>query len=165
VVRSRLTALIITAFALAACPARAATTASGTITAHVESAIAVSFNVSDFNFPNANPADVPSVPPTEGGITIAVKARGPLSMPVTLTVQANDDLRSGANVIPIDKITWTVTGSGFAPGTMSKAAAQSMGSWSGPGEHSGTFAFRFENSFDYEPGVYSATVTYTVTGP
>jgi hypothetical protein len=74
-------------------------------------------------------------------------------------------LISGGDTILIGNVTWTATGTGFVPGTMSRTSAQSAGSWTGSGSRSGTFSYFLANSWDYATGSYSASSTYTLTAP
>ncbi len=98
-------------------------------------------------------------------VSLDVKARTTTNCNVTLTVLASDDLSNGTDVIGIGNLTWTVTGTGFAAGTMSKTAAQSIGAWTGGGTQSGTQTYKPVNSWRYKTGSYSTTVTQTLTAP
>jgi hypothetical protein len=48
---------------------------------------------------------------------------------------------------------------------MSKATAQSVASWTGPGNREGTVSFALANSWDYKTGSYTVGATYTLTAP
>ena len=48
---------------------------------------------------------------------------------------------------------------------MNKAAAQSLGSWTGSGNRAGTQTYKLANSWSYATGAYSTSVTYTLTAP
>lgn len=99
-------------------------------------------------------------------LDVTVKARTAPSETVTLTVVAGDDLKTAADdVIGINNLTWTATGSGFVAGTSNKAVAQSVGSWTGSGTRNGTQTYRLTNSWAYATGSYSVTLTYTLTAP
>jgi hypothetical protein len=84
---------------------------------------------------------------------------------VVLTVQAGDDLRSGLDVIPASAITWTTTGAGFSPGTLSKLVPVTVGAWTGSGAWSGTQTLAFTNSWTYSTGTYTCVLVYTLSGP
>ena len=84
---------------------------------------------------------------------------------MTVTVLADGDLTSGGDTIGISFLTWTVGGAGFVAGTMSDAVAQSLASFTGPGNRGGTQTYALTNSWDYAIGNYSATITYTLTVP
>jgi hypothetical protein len=94
-----------------------------------------------------------------------VRARVQRNSQVTLTVQSTDDLRSGVTVLPASLMTWTVTGSGFAGGTLSRSAPQLVGRWTGSGVRVGAQNYRFENRWTHPTGTYSATLVYTLASP
>jgi hypothetical protein len=115
-------------------------------------------------FADADPDGTPTISAT--ALDIAVKARTSPSGNVTLTVVASGDLKNATNdVISISNLTWVVTGAGFAPGTSNTTVEQSVGSWTGSGNYSGTQTYRLANSWAYATGNYSTTLTYTLTAP
>jgi hypothetical protein len=117
-------------------------------------------------FANADPDTTPSITATEGAIAIDAKAKTSTGSTVTLTVLAANDLQgSGSDIIAINNITWAATGAGFTGGTMSKAAAQTVASWTNSGSRSGTQTYQLANSWDYATGSYSTSATYTLTAP
>ena len=120
---------------------------------------------STLTFPDASPETTPSISANEGPISITAKARTSTSGNVTLTALASNDLASGSDTIGITNITWTASGTGFVAGAMSKATAQTVGSWTGSGEKTGTLTFALANNWSYPTGNYTATVTYTLTAP
>lgn len=117
------------------------------------------------SFPDANPDSVPSVPADTNPLSVTSSTRTGSSLTTTLTCLASDDLTSGSNTIGIGNLSWTATGSGYAAGTMSKATGQAAGSWAASGKRTGTFSYFLANSWLYVTGVYSTTITYTLTGP
>jgi hypothetical protein len=62
-------------------------------------------------------------------------------------------------------MTWTATGTGYVAGTMNRTTAQTAGSWTGPGQHPGTFSYFVTNLWSYVIGNYSTTITYTLNSP
>jgi hypothetical protein len=48
---------------------------------------------------------------------------------------------------------------------MNKATAQTVGSWTGSGNRSGTQSYALANSWNYATGAYTAMATYTLTAP
>ena len=115
-------------------------------------------------FADADPDVTPSITATP--LTVDVKTRTAAASNVTLTVLASDDLKAGSDVIAINNLTWTVSGSGMAAGTMNKTTAQSLGGWTGSGTRTGmTQTYALANSWAYATGSYSSTVTYTLTAP
>lgn len=117
------------------------------------------------NFPDADPVTVPSI--SAAGLNVQAFARVAPAAGVSLTVQAGGDFLSGTDAIGIANLTWaTAGGAGFnATGTMSSAAAQAVGNWTGPGAHNATQTYSLANSWTYVPGNYVVTLTYTLTTP
>lgn len=116
-------------------------------------------------FPDRDPDGVPLIPAAGGPLAVVAKARATPGSPVTLTVEALDDLRSGTDVIPASALSWTTTGSGFVDGTVSRGAARTVASWPNSGVRTGTQTYRLQNSWSYAPGTYTLTLTYTLTAP
>jgi hypothetical protein len=125
----------------------------------------LSLSANNVSFPDADPDLVPLIPAAGGPVTITAKARATPNELVTLTVLAADDLRSGVNVLPVSLITWTASGPGFVNGTLSRSAAQLVATWPGSGVRAGTQTYRFENRWTHASGVYTVTLTYTLTSP
>ena len=148
-----------------AVPVSAQQTATATVgvTAHVNAKAKLSLDTNAVVFGDADPDVSATINATP--INVAVKARTAKNSSVTLTVISDDDLLSGSDVITIDNLTWTVSGTGFAAGTMSKTAAVNVGSWTNSGNHAGTQTLVFANSWTYATGDYTATLTYTLTAP
>jgi hypothetical protein len=147
-------------------PLGAATDTKGvTINATVSAAASLTVSTGTLTFPNSNPETVPSIGPTEGVVSITAKARTSAGSPVTLTLNAAADLKSGSDTIAISNITWTASGAGFAPGTMAVLTEVTVASWTGSGNRSGSQTFAMANSWDYATGSYTTTATYTLTAP
>lgn len=161
-------ATVLAALLIGGVAARAAaqpSTSSTTMTATVSALAKLTVSASALTFPDANPDSVPQVIPLQGALSITAKARTSSGSQVVLTVQADDDLRSGLQVIPASAITWTATGTGFSSGTLSKVAPVSLGSWPGSGVWSGTQTLSFSNLWAYSTGTYTCVLVYTLTGP
>jgi hypothetical protein len=136
---------------------------SVTVTAQVNAKARLDLDASSTSFDDPDPETV-STYTAVTPIGVTVKARTTAAGTVTLTVQASDDLKTTASdVIPIANLTWTA--SGLTPGTMSKASAVTLGSWAGPGTHSGTQTYKLVNSWSYVTGTYTTSITYTLTAP
>jgi len=135
-----------------------------TINATVAARAKLTLGVAAISFPDEDVDATPSIPADENPVDVTVKARTGSSDTVTLTVQANGDLQSGGDAIAITNVSWTATGTGFVAGTMD-TVAQSAGSWTGPGEQTGTFSYFLANDWTYAPGNYTQTVVYTLTAP
>ena len=122
-------------------------------------------NVNSIHFPASDPDLVPSIPAIENAVNVNAKVTALNGAISTLTHQASIDLGDGTDSIPITNITWTASGTGFVPGTMSKATPQTAGSFTGPGNFPGTFSYFLANSWTYTPGAYTASSTCTLTTP
>ena len=111
-----------------------------------------------------------SIPADNNPVNVRVFALVLPASPLQLTVRANGDLSKGSGSdIGIGAITWTATGSGYSPGpiAMSTSADVVAGSWTGSilHWHEGTFSFLFARDYEnQEPGTYTATATYTLSG-
>lgn len=149
-----------------AIPATAQTTATATVNVTVNVSARATLDLHGTNsvtFADADPDTTPSI--SAPVVTVDVKGRTSAGSNVTLTVVSNQDLTSGSDTIAIGNLTWTAAGTGFSPGTMNKTTAQTVGSWTGSGSHSGTVTLQLANSWAYNAGAYTATLTYTLTAP
>jgi hypothetical protein len=151
--------------ALVSTTAFAQTTANGSInvTATVNAKAKLTLGVAAINFADADPDVSPTLAAT--AFNVDVKARTTAGSTVTLTVLASDDLISGTDVIGIGALTWAATGTGYVAGTSNKTTAQTVGSWAGSGNNSGTQTYSLVNSWTYATGTYAATLNYTLTVP
>jgi len=164
--RASLSALLaVMGLAVGIAPAAAQqVTTTATFNATFSGIARLTFSSSSVSFPDADPDIVPNIPAVQGPITITAKARTTHAGAVTLTVQASDNLRSGVNTIPASNITWTCAGAGFTNGTLSAATPQIVASWVASGVRTGTQTFFFKNLWTYPTGIYTLTMTYTLTG-
>jgi hypothetical protein len=111
-----------------------------------------------------DPATIAPVQATP--LTVTTKARVPGNTRIVLTVQADGPFVSGASTIPANKLSWTMTGPGYqAGGTANPNSARMLGSWRGSGTWTGTQIYSFDDSWTYAVGVYSMTMTSTVSAP
>lgn len=151
---------------VAATPA-APTSQSATVTATATVGALAKLTLSSglVSFPDADPDTVPLIPTTSGPLLVTAKARTIPGGTVRLTVQADDDLRSGLQVIPASALRWTASGPGFVSGTVSTAAAQLLGGWTNSGVWTGEQQYVLENQWSYAAGTYSTTLTYTLAAP
>ncbi len=165
--RWRLISVVVAVLCLVPWPAPAQTRSrSHTVRHSVVARSRLAMSPTALSFPSADPDAVPLVPAAGGALVITVKASVAPGDPVTLTVVANDDLRSGLDAIPASALQWTASGTGFTPsGTMSTTVPQAVGSWTGSGSFSGQQSYVLVNSWSYPTGSYSATLTYTLTTP
>jgi hypothetical protein len=146
-------------------PAFAQASASANINATVTVAARARITLTGaIAFPDMDPATNATI--NAAPLDVQVQARTAPGGSVTLTVLAGGDfVDSGGASIPVTNLSWTSTGAGFVPGTMSQATAQNVGTWSGPGARSGQQTYTLVNSWNYVPGNYAVTLTYTLTAP
>ena len=136
-----------------------------TLSASLTARAKLEFGSFALSFLDSNPDSVPSVPANVNPLSVTSSTRTGSSLTTTLTCLASGDLTSGSDTISIGNVSWTATGSGYEAGTMSKASGQPAGSWAGSGKRIGTFSYFLASSWLYNIGVYSTTITYTLTGP
>lgn len=158
-------AFVAVAVLIVAAPASAQNTDTKTVnvTVNVSARAKLTLGASAVTFADADPDTTPSI--TAAAITVDAKVRTAPGGSSTLTVLADDDLTSGTDTIAISNLTWTAGGTGYAGGTMDATTAQTLGSFSGPGNHGGTQTYALVNSWSYATGSYTATITYTLTAP
>ena len=73
---------------------------------------------------------------------------------------------SGSDTIPVNTLAWTASGAGFAvSGNNNATAAQTLGSWTNSGNHSGSQTLSLPNLWSYNTGTYTVTLNYTLTAP
>ena len=147
-----------------------AQTASGTVNVNANVSAKAKLTINGganatITFADADP-DV-SLTVAANPLTIAVKARTSGNGAVTLTVRASQDLTSAASAtIDISALKWTSTGANFAgSGTSSTGAEVNVMSVTGSGNHTGVQTYALDNSWAYATGVYTTTLTYTLTAP
>ena len=116
------------------------------------------------DFPNADPDLQATL--TSGPVSIVAKARVAASAVISLTVISDKShFDSPGTTIPVSGMLWTSSGAPFVSGTMSNLAAQSVGSWTGPANQSGTQTYTLPNLWSYAPGSHFVTLTYTLSTP
>jgi hypothetical protein len=140
-------------------------TITATLSANLTTLAKLTLSATTLTFPDANPDIAPQVAAVEGPLSITAKARATAGSQVLLTLQATDDLRSGIQTIAASAITWTATGAGFVPGTLSKTTPVTVAQWNGSGVRSGTQTLMFENLWTYATGTYTCSLVYTLTAP
>jgi hypothetical protein len=138
---------------------------TATATATVNALAKLTLSGAPLAFAGADPDTVPNIPASGGPLTITAKCRTTLGSTVLLSVIASSDLRSGLDVIPVSQLSWTGAGAGFASGTMSTSASQTVGTWTSSGSWIGTQTYALVNSWSYSTGTYTTTLTYTLSAP
>jgi len=119
---------------------------------------------SSLAFPDASPDVTPVIGPVT--VLVTVKAEGSPGYPWVLTLLGNSDLSSGPSVIPINAISWTSSPTPpFNSGTMSRVTPVLLGTGIAHINADLRMDFMLQNSWSYNVGAYSATATFTLSGP
>jgi hypothetical protein len=125
----------------------------------------LSVSPASVSFPSVDPDVSPAV--VAAPIVVSIRVRQN-DGPWTLTVLAGGDLIAGPSTVDITNVAWTATPAPpFQNGTLSKTVAQQMASGTGnvnPAT-SGSVTFRLANSWNYDAGLYTQTVTFTLSAP
>jgi len=132
-----------------------------TVSTTVNARAKLTLGAATVTFADADPDTLGGVL-TAAGLSVDVKARTSAAGSVLLTISAPDF--SGAGTIPIAALKWTASAGFTTPGTVSNSAV-TLGSWTGSGNQSGTQTYTLDNSWSYNTGTYTTTVTYTLTAP
>lgn len=116
------------------------------------------------SFPSSDPDTVPVI--EAAPVRVTYLALGPVGRPWTITVRADGPLVSGASTIPISNVSWLATPSPpFRNGTLS-TVAQTLAAGTGSAVlQRGDVTFRFANSWNYNVGSYTQTITFTLSSP
>ena len=160
--------LVLVAFAIAfAASARdsAAQTRTATLNVSINGLARLTLSSAGVTFADSNPDLVPQVPGTPGPLTITVKARTTLNATLRLSVLASDDLRSGVRTIPASNITWTAAGAGFRRRYAEPDDASGRWVVGRSGVRTGTQSLFFRNLWTHPTGIYTLTMTYTLSSP
>ena len=152
------------AFVLLSSTVSAQQSATATVTATANVAAKARLDVTGaVAFADDDPDTMPVL--SAAALNISVKARTGNAQTVLLTVAADGDFEEpGGATIGISNLTWIVSGTGFATGTAATTDV-TVGSWPGSGNRNGTQTYRLLNSWAYDTGFYSVTLTYTLTAP
>ena len=123
-----------------------------------ESAVeSIEFNITDFPGSGRIDGDLRGIPVRVAGLV-------PRGQTVALTVDSATPLSNGANIIPFSNIAWRSSGD-FPTGGFNDRSNQKIGQWTGPGDHTGTYSFNYQNVRSYPPGNYVGRVIYTLSTP
>lgn len=127
--------------------------------AHAQTSLRLS--ATSVTFPVADPDTTASIAAPPLRVTIRTNRNS-----WQLTVMAGGDLTSGASSIPISNISWTASPTPpFQSGVMSRTTAQLVASGNSrvnPAQ-TATITYFLVNSWTYDVGTYTATITYTFT--
>lgn len=135
------------------------------VTCTIDNDASLTVSPASFTFTSANGGTNEIAASTTTSISASVRTATGNSP--TLDVDAPDLNDSpGTDTIPVGNITWTDSGdTGFsASGTMANSSVN-VATWSASGVYTGTLSYSFLNSWSYPVGVYTTTLTYTLTAP
>ena len=116
--------------------------------------------------PTGDPDTVPIV--SSAPVTIEYRVRQNEQNPWMLTVIASGDLVSGASSIAISEVSWIATPSPpFQNGTLSSTVAQTVANGTGSVSRpsTGSITFRLTNSWNYDAGIYTQSLVFTLSVP
>jgi hypothetical protein len=151
---------------IGATEAAAQTPANGTVTATVtvNGRARLDLSTNAIAFADADPTATPSIQ-ADVPVDIQAQVRTAPTTVVSLTVSAPDFTAAGGATIGVGALTWTIAGpAGFTGGTAANTAV-SVGSWTGSGARNGSQTYFLANSWDWAPGTYTTTLTYTLSTP
>ncbi len=133
-----------------------------TVNAAVSAIAKLTLDRAAINFASADPDVTANIAADN---TVGVSAKRRATGNTTLTVLSTN-LVDGGNSININNVSWTAVGANYdAAGTLNNAASQSVGTFTDSGTSNGTLTFSLVNSWNYVPGTYAATATFTLTTP
>ncbi len=85
---------------------------------------------------------------------------------INLTADSTVGLLGKSGKMPFSVISWIGTGDLYgSKGNFDGTANQPMIRISGKGKREGTFKFIYRNTYDYPPGTYAGTITFTLSSP
>lgn len=105
-------------------------------------------------------------PVVRGDFAPAIEVRTNSMNGVVLTSDSSSALTSTVGTIPFSVISFSGTGDfSGASGKFDGTPNQMVKVFGGKGVYQGTLQFSFSNSYNYSPGTYTGTVTFTATAP
>jgi hypothetical protein len=153
---------------LAFCTSDADAASSLTMTTNYNLAARAKLSITPatINFADSDPTAVPLISATENPVQVTVKIRkNPSAAALATLVCQAGPLVSGTNTIPSSNISWTATGTGLVPGTLSSSTPQTVGTWPASGNYTGSLNFKLTNLWTYSIGTYTGSIIYTLTAP
>lgn len=88
------------------------------------------------------------------------------SFAISLSADSSGGLHGEGGTMPFSIIRWEGTGDlSGSNGTFNGTANQSIFHFPGKGERKGSLRFFYRNTYDYPPGIYQGTVTFTLSAP
>ncbi|MBN2690143.1 MAG: hypothetical protein JXR42_06080 [Gammaproteobacteria bacterium] len=136
------------------------------VNATVDASANLTVTPNAINFPDADPDTVSSIP-ADSPLTVKLKVTGNANNGWQLTATANSDLLDpgSGTTISASNISWTTTSGSFINGQLVVNSPQIVASGQGNANSTGVLSFFLANSWDYTPGTYNTTVTFTLTAP
>lgn len=138
--------------------------ASVVVSDRVAAAQFIQLQPTTISIASADPDTVPLVSASPIRVTYIAQGRGGGSW--TITVEAEGQLVSGASTIPISNVSWVATPTPtFRNGTLS-TVPQILATGTGLALlERGDVTFRLANSWNYNVGTYTQTITFTLSSP
>lgn len=134
-----------------------------TVTANINSAASLTLGSHTVTFTSNTGAG--AIAQTEAAITVAANVRTTAAGVPTLTMSASGPLSDGSDTIALSNLTWVGTNDLTASGTTSTTEQTVATLATGCGTYTGNMTFSLANSWTYPTGVYTTTLTYTLTAP
>ncbi len=113
-----------------------------------------------FTFPSADPDTTPVITASQP-VTVEWKIVGNRAW--TLSVRGTD-LTAGANSIAVTQVTWTAVAPLATSGTLT-STDQTLARGTGGGNTARSITFFLRNSWTYNVGHYTQTITFTLSSP
>jgi hypothetical protein len=117
-------------------------------------------------FPNSDPDTVPVI---TASVQVTYRIRqNTVNRPWEMTVLANGHLVAGPSTVDISNVSWVATPAPpFQSGVLSRTVAQRLASGMGnvASTSEGQITFRLTNSWNYDAGIYTQTVVFTLSAP
>jgi len=101
---------------------------------------------------------------SSSSVQVRVAALVPGTQSVRLLADSSTGMTGGGSTIKFDQVSWEATGD-FSKGVFDNSKEQLLRTFTGSGNHTGTYAFSYANAEYYAAGTYTGTVTYTVSSP
>jgi hypothetical protein len=139
-------------------------TASVMVSARPAAAQLLQLQPTTISIASADPDTVPLISASPIRVTYIALGQGGGSW--TITVEAEGQLVSGASTIPISNVSWVATPTPtFRNGTLS-TTPQVLATGTGLALlERGDVTFRLANSWNYNVGTYTQTITFTLSSP
>jgi len=156
-------AIVCAAIAITGTAHAATATPTQTVTANINSAASLTLGSTTVTFTSNTGAG--AIAQTEAAITVAANVRTTAAGVPTLTMSASGPLSDGSDTIALSNLTWVGTTDLTASGTTNTNEQTVATFAAGCGTYTGNMTFSLANSWTYPTGIYTTTLTYTLTAP